>query len=215
MIASLGCALLQAHYDPATATLGVAGIVGRKRPEERLRARLPAALPTVTITWDLTAVTYCPALSTLHPLADPFAAPAARLALALAGGAHRLADGQLIEPQLTLPDYSAYLEVDYLSSDHSVYHLHPTPTDADRLFAAGAHVTLGTPAPGFQGWTAGTPYGRDMIIAIASSTPLFAKLRPQSEAAQVYIPALAKAIAAAKARGAHLAVAAITLDTYK
>ncbi len=211
------CSLLRASFDAAANRLTVRGPIGAHSPESRLRTILAGAVPGTTITYALTPFTgpYCPALAAVHGIEKPFAAASVRLVLALAGGVTRLAENQLIEPDVTMPRFAGHLEVDYFSSDGSVFHLYPTPTDPDRRLAARATLKLGRKAPGFEGWGAGSPYGRDMILAIASSRPLFATLRPQSETAAAYVPALRAALAAARAAHSALAVDALTLDTYK
>jgi hypothetical protein len=52
-----------------------------------------------------------------------------------------------------------------------------------------------------------------MIIAIASTTPLFATARPQDENASDYLPALRAALQNAASSGAKLSVAALPVVT--
>ena len=69
-------------------------------------------------------------------------------------------------------------------------------------------VNLANPA-----WTIGEPYGTDMIMAIASSEPLFDRPRPSNaETVSVYLRDLQAAIERARQRGVRLAGAAVTLD---
>jgi hypothetical protein len=57
------------------------------------------------------------------------------------------------------------------------------------------------------------PYGTDMIIAVASSDPLFDRPRPaNAETAGVYVRDLQAAIDAVQQRGARVAGAAVTLE---
>ena len=56
-------------------------------------------------------------------------------------------------------------------------------------------------------------YGTDMIIAVASSEPLFDRARPgNTETADVYLRDLQAAIDTLRRRGAQLAGAAATLE---
>ena len=124
-----------------------------------------------------------------------------------------LHDGDLITIDQTMPNFSGYLETDYFSSDGTVVHLYPTSTDAARQFSAGAAKVLGDPAHGGASWQVSAPYGTDMIISIASSTPLFSKLRAQGENASDYLPALRMALQNAASNGAQISVAAIPVVT--
>ena len=63
----------------------------------------------------------------------------------------------------------------------------------------GETVNLGHPS-----WLIGEPYGTDMIIAVASSEPLFDRPRPSNaETADVYLRDLQAAIDALRQRGAR------------
>jgi eukaryotic-like serine/threonine-protein kinase len=73
-------------------------------------------------------------------------------------------------------------------------------------------VTLGDPTKGVG--EVGPPFGTDMILAVASSVPLFAQRRPvDGETVETYLPALRGAIDAALRRNAKVAGRAIVLDT--
>ncbi len=112
---------------------------------------------------------------------------------------------------LRMPEFPAHLTVDYLSHDGSVTHLFPIRADRDKIFAANSAVTLGDPVRGVG--DVGPPFGTDMILAVASSVPLFAQRPSDSETVETYLPALRDAIDAALLRNAKLTGRAIVLDT--
>ena len=88
------------------------------------------------------------------------------------------------------------------------------PADPPRVFAAGETVNLGAQTPGHPAWEVGPPYGTDMIIAIASSQPLFDRARPaNAEDAAAYLRDLQAVVDAARSRGVRMVGGAITLDT--
>ena len=109
--------------------------------------------------------------------------------------------------------------------DGTLQHLYPQVADpkqgltADppKVFQPGEAVNLGDPRPGHPAWEVGPPYGTDMIIAIASSQPLFDRPRPDNVemAAQAaeYLRELQAAVEAAQGRGVRLTGSAITVDT--
>jgi hypothetical protein len=128
------------------------------------------------------------------------------------------------------------LQIDYLSSDGSVTHLvHDdgtklrvasddsgalawNVTGSSRRYPAGATVIVGDketsdPQGSFGSWTVDQPYGTDMILAIAASSPVFASPRPPFEQQGPYLHDLRAAILDAQARGVKLAGQAILLQT--
>jgi hypothetical protein len=106
--------------------------------------------------------------------------------------------------------------VDYVAHNGVVQHLYPQlaepknaiTADQPRAFAPGTPVHLGHPS-----WQIGPPYGSDMIIAIASSDPLFDNARPtNAEAADVYLRDLQMAVDELRQRSARLMGAVVTLE---
>ena len=86
--------------------------------------------------------------------------------------------------------------------------------DPARVFNAGEAVNLGATSPGHPAWEVGEPYGTDMIIAIASSQPVFDRPRPGNlEQASDYLRELQAAVDAARQRGVRLSGNAVLVDT--
>ncbi len=191
----------------------VNGLAGAGRPDEALRQAITAAAPGATIDWHLTRFDgpYCAALDTLRALRPPFTAGSSRFDIGLLGGRTRLLDGDSIIVALQLPDFAAYVQMDYFQHDGSVFHMHDAA--GGRPWPAGSAQELGRPKPGFTGWQVSEPYGTDMIAAVASSVPLFAKPREALEPAEAYLAALTAALGAAQAAGGRLAADAVVLVT--
>ncbi len=209
-LGALPCTLLS-----ASSLTSIGGIAGAGAPQAALSnalASLPASnAPANAIT--TVDGPYCDALNAIRPYHPLFGTPGAALSLGLTGGRTTLHDGDLITVDQTMPGFTGYLETDYFSNDGSVLHLYPTPTDPSRLQSAGAAKTLGDPAHGGASWQVSAPYGTDMIIAIASSAPLFATPRAQGENASDYLPALRQALQTAVSSGAKVSVNAIPVVT--
>ncbi len=206
-----GCTLVGGEIAGATVTVN--GLAGVGRPDEALRQAIATAAPGAAIDWHLTRFDgpYCAALDTLRPLRPPFTASAARFDVGLLGGRTRLVDGDSIIVALQLPDFPAYVQMDYFQHDGSVFHMHDAAGGAP--WPAGSAQELGRPKPGFSGWQVSEPYGTDMIAAVASSAPLFAKPREALEPAEAYLAALTAALSAAQAAGGRLAADAVVLVT--
>jgi serine/threonine-protein kinase len=191
------------------------GVVGAGAPERALREAVDAAAGGTPRDWrglHSFDAPFCLALDALRPAVQPFGSPGA-LTVSLAGNATRLRDGQQITVVLNGPDFPSHAYVSFLVHDGTLAHLHPTPTDPARLLPARGALRLGDPALGGPAWTVGPPYGSDMIIAVASSVPLFDRPRPDDEDTATYLRELRAALQRARQRGARLAADAWLLET--
>jgi hypothetical protein len=191
--------------------ISAAGIVGTGAPDTALRAAVEKLAGGAQLSWLMLPVDgpYCEAFDVLRPI-DQAASPA--FGLTMRGDLTRLKDNDPIRPILKLPDFPAYLQIDYLSHDGSVAHLLSSPGGKAKPYPAGMTLVLGDPKLGVG--AVGPPFGTDVILAIASSTPLFPKPRPaDSETAQTYLPALQAALDAAAHANARLTGRALVLET--
>jgi predicted Ser/Thr protein kinase len=212
------CALAEATVQES-GRISVAGFAG-SNAAPALKSDVATLAGGHPLDWRVRAVdpVFCPALAALRPVAA-----GEGLVLSLASGRTALHDGERILPRITMADFSGELRVDYLGHDRSIVHLYPTVADPVQHYVAvpgrrlspGTLVTLGDNGPGQPEWEVGPPYGTDMIIAVASSTPLFTHIPAQNAAddAAPYLDELARAIVAARAGGAHVSAAALLVDT--
>jgi hypothetical protein len=164
---------------------------------------------------------FCPVLALLRPISVLGGAPGPGVGLTLNADRTVLQDGEPILPRITMPDFAGELRVDYLGHDGSLAHLYPTLADPtakvaaqpSRRLAAGAHLALGDPGAGKPQWESGTPYGTDMIIAVASSAPLHvAAPHNVEDKADAYLADLARAIEQARAAGVRVSAALLLVD---
>jgi hypothetical protein len=182
-----------------------------------------AAAPGIKAGWDITDIdpAFCAALDLVRPLQPEFGSPRATV-VNLTDGKTRLVTDEYIVPHVTMPGFAGYLLVDYLVHDGTVVHLYPNKgdpaaNDPNRRLAAHAQVRMGEPRGAFPGWQVYEPYGRDLIMAVASSTPLMG-IRPvdpqsQSEPSAAYLAALQSAIETARKHDARIAADAMVLET--
>jgi hypothetical protein len=96
------------------------------------------------------------------------------------------------------PGPPVHLYVDYVDPGGDVVHLHPNPQQPDSIVEGGSEVRLGVeaPDPNARHYQLGQPYGRAVVVALASATPLFATARQEVEPAAAYLPALQQSLAA-------------------
>lgn len=123
-------------------------------------------------------------------------APAA-LAIRLAEPDAIYRGGQELLFDVTAPDFPAYLQVDYYTADGNVVHLLPNPLETSGAAEPRASRRLGDRAAGGRFWTIGPPYGNELIVVVASASPLFPTPRPEAEPAAAYLPELKRALDAA------------------
>ncbi|MDD2877790.1 MAG: serine/threonine-protein kinase [Acidiphilium sp.] len=211
-ISPVGCTLVDGTVTAEGATL--TGLVGDSERSTLVQAAAGAISPLpVAPRLHGFSGPYCDLIDAVRPFAPVFAPDTDRLGLHLAGDVTRLATGQRIVVTLGLPAFAAYVEVDYISSSGAIYRLYPNPTMPAARLAAGSTLVLGKrPAPA---WAVGAPYGRDMILAIASSAPIDTMPKSQSGTVATFLPALKSTLAALTASGANITTAAILVDTVK
>jgi hypothetical protein len=191
--------------------VSASGIVGSGGPDAALRQAVQSDVGGAQLSWLMVPVDgpYCGAFNLVRPIAQ---ATSPAFGLTLKDDITRLKDNDPIRPILKLPNFPAYLQVDYLSHDGSVLHLLSSQSGKARAYPAGSSLALGDSKLGVG--AVGPPFGTDVILAVASSTPLWAKPRPgETESAQDYLPALQAAIDAAGQHNAKLTGRALVLET--
>lgn len=196
------CALVAGHDSGGGYTLD--GLVSRAaRPG--LERAIAAAVPGQTVVPHLTDFTgpYCGLLAAARPAAPVFAPASARLGIGLVHGATSLVEGQDITLHLRLPGWAKAVEIDYVSSNGQVYRIAPKLADTGGRPAIEAD-TIGQ---------VGAPYGRDMILAIASDRKLPALPASPLTMTKAFAPTLRAMLAGIAAKGGRAAAAALLLTT--
>ena len=217
VIRSLPCNLVHAEdAQGGGITLnGVAGTSGM----EALRRAMPGG--STVVAWQVQEFDgpYCPVLDLLRTLPD--AATPGGLILRQEGGPALLRDNQVITLQATMPGFAGFLHVAYVQHDDpaapsgapTVAPLVPGPGYPAQTFPARAAIPLGAPRQGSPGWIVGPPFGTDMIVAVASTAPLFARPLPDSQPLPAYLSSLQAAIDALRRRGGAVSATVATLET--
>jgi serine/threonine-protein kinase len=215
ILASLPCTLLTATNNAGH--MALTGMAGAGAPQAALTAAL-ASLPAAIVPVSSVQIIdgpYCDALNSIRPYHNFFPVPGMQLGLSLANGVTTLHNNDLITVKNAMPGFAGYLQTDYYSSDGTVFHLYPSATDPLKQQPANSIKVLGDPKNGGATWQVSTPYGPDMIISIATASPLFATSRQQDENATDYLPALQAALQNATSASENFAVAATQVVTEK
>jgi hypothetical protein len=205
------CARLQLSFNPETAVLELRGHL----PDNGLRAPVLAALQAqmgrdiaVSDQMRLLPRPQCGALSGISTVGLPQSTDQITNPLLLGADAQArvlsYSGGEKLFFDLTAPDYPAYLYVDYFDAAGDVIHLSPNATVALQLAPPKSALRIGTKSAGDPGLqiTVGPPYGQEIAVAFAASSPLYAGHRPLIESAPAYLDFLREQIARAKAKDA-------------
>ncbi|MGF7178000.1 DUF4384 domain-containing protein [Azospirillum doebereinerae] len=192
---ALPCALLA--VEALNGRLLVSGTVAG----EATLPTLHAALDRSAAGWEhgLDVAVAAPGLcAPLNLLAAPLAANTALPAplRVKTSGPGRLHGGDPLVLDLLAPAAPVHLRIDYFTTDGNVVHLLPNPLEPGGHLDAGAARSLGERSAGSRFWSVGPPFGQELIVALATPSPLFGTARPELEPAAVYLADLKRALAA-------------------
>lgn len=118
------------------------------------------------------------------------------------GHSDRFVKDEQVIVKLIQANHDGYLYVDYYTVEGQVIHLLPNQREphSGQLISASQQLDVGQSGVQGGGWiTVDAPFGQELISVISSTKPLYEGLRPDSEAANVYLPLLKQAVAANRA----------------
>jgi hypothetical protein len=184
-LATVPCSRLQARIATDRSVL-VSGFAGTKEDVDKLSSQLHSLPEAGRI--DVGKVSYSPwprceaMLSFQQPLAS-----AQGLAVKLVGdhgGVYKAGDALSIE--VTTPAFASYLYVTYLTASGEAVHLEWSPGIMSKPIAPNSKIRLGDKAKGLT-FKIGPPFGEEMIIAVASASPLFLGTVPERAIDREYL----------------------------
>jgi len=196
-LAQVECSLL----DVSTGDRGdlvVSGVAGTAATEAAIQQTVASILPESAIKTSVEplAPSLCDPLTAAARYRQANIEQVSPLVLRPVDGTPTYHNGQNLIVEVTAPDYPSYLQVDYFTLEGYVVHLFPNGLEKDNHLGAAARRTLGDPRTGGRFWTIGPPFGRELIVAFATSKPLFASARPEAEQVPTYLNDLKKALTA-------------------
>jgi hypothetical protein len=184
---TLSCAKVAVQKRGAQNVL--AGFVGSDADLERVK-RIAADVPNTSL-GDLVVAPWpqCEAMQTLEkPLATT---DQAKIDI---GPASALRDGDTLRIEIQPPSQISYLYVSYVQADGSVVHLVQPEGLAPQPALPGQPLVFGDGRDGRAKFTVSGPFGREMIIAVASRSPLFDRKLPDQQTEREYLTALRQAL---------------------
>ena len=190
--AALKCAAVDASFDDGN-NVRLTGHVSSEQDLATLRQSLGQIQGLGTIETDLEVDPWpmCELLAVLSPYRQEASGPEPGLTITTASRKTRLHEGDALTLDISLPRMARYLYLGYVQHDGRVGYIATIPV---REWAQGKGAVRF--ATGFQ---ISEPYGREMIVAVASVHPLFEEPRPGYEPAGDYIEALRQRLAALQA----------------
>jgi hypothetical protein len=105
-----------------------------------------------------------------------------------------LRDGDTLRIGIQPPSQISYLYVSYVQADGSVVHLVQPEGLVPQPALPGQALVFGDGQDGRAKFTVSGPFGREMIIAIASRSPLFDQKLPDQQTEREYLTALRQAL---------------------
>lgn len=130
----------------------------------------------------------CEALATLRPAL----VAADRPRIELARG--KFSEGDLVEFEVRAPAQLRYLYVVYFQADGSVVELAQPAAMTPSPAQPGSALRFGATGPENHRFRVAKPFGREMILALASRSPLFDGPLPRGETDREFLTSLRKAL---------------------
>ncbi|SDJ17898.1 DUF4384 domain-containing protein [Aliiruegeria lutimaris] len=207
LLTGIPCARLQTEFDAETGRLELRGHV----PEDALRGPLLTALQShigtdipVTDALQILPRPQCGALTGIANLGLPQSDDQRTNPRIVGPNAFvrefRFQEGDRLRLDLTAPDYDAYVYIDYFDADGSVLHLQPNEIVPLEKSPAKTALLSGVDSDGRPALnlTIAPPFGQEIVVAFASSAPLYDGLRPLVEPAEAYIAFLSERVEQAR-----------------
>jgi len=191
---NLHCAIVDVAFQDGR--ISVSGVAAG----ESVRARLAALVAEHAQGWPqessvrLAAPALCEPLSLVGPLLAANLSAPVPVSIRLETPEASFRGGTSLTFDIVAPDFPAHLQVDYYTADGNVVHLLPNPLETSGQVDSGAVRRLGDRKSGGRFWTIGPPFGSEMIVVMASASPLFTTPRPEAEAASAYLPELKRVL---------------------
>lgn len=210
VLESVPCARLQTAFRAETGQLELHGHI----PEEGLRAPVLAALrvqvgQSIPLADNLLVLPrpICGALSGIASVGLAQSREQARDPRIVGPSAHarvyHFVDGDRLSFDLTGPDYPAYFYIDYFDADGMVLHLQPNEIVPLARIGSKERLVVGQDVQGqpVLDIRVSPPFGQEIMVAFATSVPLYDGLRPVREPAGPYLDFLRARVG--QARAAH------------
>lgn len=103
-------------------------------------------------------------------------------------------EGEQLVVGVETPRFDGYVHVAYIQADGSVATLEQVSPTSLVTHAPGSRLLFGDGKDGRASFTIGAPFGNEMLVVLASKSPLFSEPRPQVESEREFLTALRLAL---------------------
>ncbi len=184
--------------EHSSGRIEISGHVRSASERERLAKELRAVRggDQIVLKAETLSEPFCEVVGLVAPLRQANRGGGGGLKIVTRNGNTRLVEDEVIALDATVPPGTgACLYVDYFVADGTtVVHL-AAPEDGEHACRPRTGtVPIGDAKPGQPPWKVSPPFGREMVLAIASPAPLFARPREGIESPREYLDALRKVI---------------------
>src|SRR5712664_2464953 len=111
-------------------------------------------------------------------------------------GGDALAAGSDFVIEIETPSYPSYLQVTYIQADGSAVNLVQPDGLALKAPAPNTKLTLGDGRDGGPKFRVAPPFGNEIVIAVASRSPLFGEKQPVNATERQFLTVLRQAVLA-------------------
>ncbi|MGD0958519.1 MAG: C1 family peptidase [Methylomonas sp.] len=186
------------------------GFVGQSQDLAHIDGELKKLGVQVTHNTTLRPWPQCEALQTLR---DVLNKPSG-LKLAISGrSAAVLHQGDMLGIEVTTPSFPSYLYLTYIQANGEAIDLiHPDGLQPKPI-PPDTRLLLGNGEDGGPKFTVSPPFGDEMLIAIASASPLFDEDLPKSQTEREYLTRFRQAFLAVPQRGANSRIVSAAMNT--
>jgi hypothetical protein len=187
-LASFDCGRLAPSMRGSTLT--VTGNVAAENDLKRMRSELTGIGGVRDVNISQVQVVPRPYCETVAMLAPYITTGPGGPAIALQGGAATAREGDKLLVEVTGAEFGAALYAELFDTEGNVVHLLPNAKEKKNRLEPGQRISLGDdPIFGMQ-WDVVAPFGKHMLLVIASRTPLFQERRKDTEQVSAYHRAL-------------------------
>ncbi|MBX9945577.1 MAG: DUF4384 domain-containing protein [Reyranella sp.] len=176
------------------AGLEVKGYVGSRAEQERA-ADLARRQGASSVAVDLRPWPQCEALMTLDKGLGAAERPRVRI-VRPDGGSGALVKGQPFAVEVDSPPWPSYLQVVFIQADGKAVTLLQPDAGAMAATPPNSRLTIGDGRGGGPKFTVSPPFGEEIVVAVASRSPLFAEPLPQTATEREFLTALRRAVSA-------------------
>ncbi len=166
----------------------ITGFVASEAALERVRKHFPE--PTHQLDVEVHPWPQCELLITLNNRLDAADAPQ----IEIKGGSRSLKKGDALTIEVLTPRRPAFIYISYVQADGSVVNLHQPPGPVQSPTKSATSFVFGDGQDGRPRFTVSAPFGREMVVVLASASPLFDEPLPDQQVEREYLSALRKAL---------------------